>query len=176
MVQFDPNTAFGSVAINVIAAVIVAALLAMFAWVGGPLKWTVRGRHLRRLLLSGRQFIFVFNPLTGGAKIVTFEANGQIGKGHNPNEHSWRIRRGALEIFAADGEIYSRFVHDKGMGLLKHTNDPDTRSIHGQYFQPDFLHWAKAADQAAEDFGSPLDRASRRQVGKAYETTARHFE
>lgn len=158
MSAIDPSTPLGSIAVNVIAGLVVAVLLAGLAWVAGPLKWFIQNRRLKELLLSGRRFVFVFNPTTEKAKLVTFEADGKVGEGRNENEHTWKIAKGALEIFAADGKIYSRFRHDKASGHLKHTNDTDTRSIHGQYFQPDFLHWNKPAQQGAPADG-PASRA-----------------
>jgi hypothetical protein len=93
----------------------------------------------------------------GQAKVVTFLSGGEIGEGRNSNEDTWRIRRGALEVLAKDGKIYSRFVHDKKSGKLAHTNDPDTRSIHGQYMIPHFTPWPSIAEQAA-----PADAEKRR--------------
>lgn len=141
----DPSKAVGTVFLSVVAGVALVAVLAGRAWIVSPLKWWFAGRALKRILLSGRSFSFVFNPATGQAKLLTFLANGEIGEGQNTNEHSWRIHHGTLEIFAFDGLIYSRFVRDKKLGKLVHTNDPDTRSIHGQYMQPNFKPWPDAA-------------------------------
>jgi hypothetical protein len=146
---FNPTTATGSIAINIAGAVGAVTLLGFLAWLGGPLKWWVKGRALRQLLLNGRRFVFVFNPMHGQAKIVTFLSSGEIGEGRNSNENTWQIRRGALEILAQDSKIYSRFAHDKKNGKLAHTNDPDTRSIHGQYMIPHFTPWPSIAEQAA---------------------------
>lgn len=154
---FNPATATGSIAINIAGGVGAVLLLGMLAWLGGPLKWWSKGRALRQLLLNGRRFVFVFSPTHGQAKVVTFLSSGEIGEGKNSNENTWRIRRGVLEILAQDGEIYSRFTHDKKNGKLAHTNDPDTRSIHGQYMIPHFTPWPSIAEQAA-----PADASKRR--------------
>jgi hypothetical protein len=91
-------------------------------------------QRLRQLLLSGK-FNFVFNPTTGGSKQLTFLPNGDIGEGRNNNEHRWRIADGRLEILSADGAVYSRFVLLADNESLHHTNDPDTRSLRGQYIK-----------------------------------------
>jgi hypothetical protein len=149
MSAIDPNTTFGSIAVNVIATVIAATMLAGLAWVGGPLKWFVRNQRLRQLLHKDRHFVFVFNPIAGKAKLMTFLSDGAIGEGTNENENTWKVSKGALEIFASDGKLYSRFIHDKASGLLKHTNDTDTRSIHGQYLQPEFMTLRSAVQPGA---------------------------
>lgn len=146
---FNPATATGSIAVNIAGAVGAAFLLGILAWLAGPLRWWFKRRALRQLLLNDRRFVFVFNPTHGQAKIVTFLPNGEIGEGRNGNENTWRIRRGALEILAKDSKLYSRFVHDKTTGKLTHTNDPDTRSIHGQYMIPHFTPWPSIAEQCA---------------------------
>jgi len=135
-----------------------AAVLGVLGWSVGPLRWIVQNRRLRQLLLGGRRFVFVFNPTMGQRKIVTFLANGDIGEGRNNNEHTWRVRKGRLEIFALDGRLYSRFYYDKVSGRLKHTNDTDTRSIHGQYLKPDFMPWNTTAQQRAPADAAPPRR------------------
>ena len=145
----NPATAIGSITINIAGAVGAVFLLGILAWLGGPLRWWVKRRALRQLFLNDRRFVFVFNPTHGQAKIVTFLPNGEIGEGRNSNENTWRIRRGVLEIMAHDNKVYSRFVHDKSTGRLAHTNDPDTRSIHGQYMIPHFTPWPHIAEKTA---------------------------
>lgn len=91
--------------------------------------------HLSNIL-TNRTFLFVFNPSTGASKQLTFLSNGKIGSGQNANENTWQIRDGRVEILDSEGRIYSRFVLlDDGMSL-HHTNDPDTRSLRGQYMRP----------------------------------------
>lgn len=149
---FNPSTAIGSIAINIAGGVGAVLLLGFLAWLGGPLKWCFKGHALRQLLQNDRRFVFIFNPTHGQAKIITFLSSGDIGEGRNSNENTWRIRRGTLEILAQDGKIYSRFTHDKKNGKLAHTNDPDTRSIHGQYMIPHFTPWPSIAEQGAPEF------------------------
>ena len=128
-----------------LAAVLGALLLAGLAWLAGPLRWWAQNRAMHKLIGGGRRFRFVFNPDTQASKELTFLPDGSIGEGKNNQESSWRIRRGRVEIFAADGKVYSRFRHDRGSGLLRHTNDPDLRSIHGQYLQPKLVKVAPVA-------------------------------
>ena len=90
--------------------------------------------RLRDLLLNGR-FTFVFNPATGGNKPLTFLPNGDIGEGRNHQENRWRIADGRLEILHQDGGVYSRFILLSDGQSLHHTNDPDTRSLLGQYIK-----------------------------------------
>ena len=146
----DPSTPIGSVILNILASVGFVAIVAVVGWVTGPIKWWIAERALRQILLSGRRFIFVFNPTNNQTKVVTFLPNGDIGEGRNSNEHSWRIRRGKLEILAFDGKLYSRFVQDKKTGRIVHTNDADTRSIHGQFILPHFIPWENASKDQKE--------------------------
>lgn len=86
--------------------------------------------------LVGRRFNFVFNPVSGKSKILTFDSNGLIGEGRNGNESSWQIADGRLEIYNSDRMIYSRFIYSDGDQIFRHTNDPDLPSIKGQFFRP----------------------------------------
>ncbi len=144
----DPSTPLGSIISGVLATVIAAGVLAVLAWFAGPLRWFVQNRGLRQLISNGRRFHFTFNPTSGQSKTLTFLPSGEIGEGRNQNEHTWKIRRGLLEIFASDGAIYSRFRHDKESGQLRHTNDADLRSIHGQYLEPSLVRAPRQAEQA----------------------------
>ena len=85
--------------------------------------------------ILNRRFRFVFNPVLGASKNLTFKTNGAIGEGRNNNEHSWQTNNGRLEILDERGEIYSRFLMLPD-GRFQHTNDDDTQSIKGQYFEP----------------------------------------
>ena len=139
--SIDPNSTVGTIVVGVCVTLLSAGIIAVFAWFLGPLKWLIHSRRLRKLLKSGRHFRFVFNPGANKSKLVTFLADGEIGEGRNSNEHTWRIRRGVLLIFAHDEAIYSRFVYNPKTGRIEHTNDPDTRSILGQYFEPQYRKW-----------------------------------
>ena len=152
----DPSTPLGSVILNILASIGFVTIVAVVGWITGPIRWWMAGKTLRQILLSGRRFIFVFNPANSKSKVVTFLPNGEIGEGRNSNEDSWRIRRGKLEILAFDGKIYSRFVQDKKTGRIVHTNDSDTRSIHGQFILPHFIPWA----DASAGQGAPPDSAA----------------
>jgi hypothetical protein len=140
---FDPSTIIGAIFVGIIVSIGSMGIITILAWFLGPLKWFVQSRNLRKILLSGRRFHFVFNPGANKMKIVTFLPDGQIGEGHNSNECTWRIRRGKLEIFAFDGAIYSRVYYDRKTGRIVHTNDPDSRSVMGQYFEPQFKSWGQ---------------------------------
>lgn len=89
-------------------------------------------RQLRETILR-RRFRFVFNPKTGQNKVLTFLPDGKIGEGSNSNEAKWRIQNGRLEIYNGQDELYSRFILLGNLNTLHHTNDPDTKSIKGQY-------------------------------------------
>jgi len=83
----DPNIPIGSIAGNVVATILAAGILALLAWFVGPLKWLVLNRRLSQLILSGRPFLFVFNPVTGQSKIFTFKPNGEIGEEKSERAH-----------------------------------------------------------------------------------------
>jgi hypothetical protein len=133
-VQIAQDAISGTLA--TLAGALLLSIGALLAW---PFRWWVQGRSIRQLVANERRFNFVFNPAANMSKEITFLADGTIGQGRNDNEHSWRVRRGALEILASDGNIYSRFRHDRTHGMLKHTNDPELRSIPGQYMQARFV-------------------------------------
>ena len=129
---------------GVLSAVIAAVLIGAVAWLAWPFRWRRQGAAIRKLIADERRLNFVFNPNTKMAKEITFQANGSIGLGKNDNENTWRIRRGTLEIIASDQKIYSRFRYERATGHLRHTNDPELRSIPGQYMQPRLVRVAKA--------------------------------
>ena len=131
----DPSTFTGTVLGNTLAAVFAAVVLAAGAWLAGPLRWLVQNRKVKILVRGGRRFRFFYDPVAKASKVITFQPGGTIGDG-NQNEHSWRVRRGKLEILGADGKLYSRFQYDQQSGHLRHTNDTDCRSNQGQYIQP----------------------------------------
>lgn len=139
---FDPGKASGAILSQVIAAVLVILVLAALGWVFGPVKWWWGNRKIKRLV-HNRRFNFVFNPTNPSQqrKTVTFLPNGEIGEGHHDNEHSWSAKRGRLEIFGSDGQLYSRFRFDPETGRLVNTNEPELRSIRGQYFE---VVWERA--------------------------------
>src|SRR5690606_37042349 len=134
--QMDPTTIVQDAISGTVATVVGGLILAGIAWLAWPVRWQIQGRAIKNLIADERRFNFVFSPSSKMAKELTFLADGQIGEGRNENEHSWRIRRGALEILGSDAKIYSRFRFDRSHGVLKHTNDPELRSIPGQYIEP----------------------------------------
>ena len=134
----DPTKIAQDAISGTIATVVGGLVLAGIAWLTWPVRWQIQGRAIKNLIADERRFCFFFNPSGKRTKELTFLADGQIGQGQNDNEHSWRIRRGALEILGSDAKIYSRFRFDRSRGVFKHTNDPELRSIPGQYIEPRF--------------------------------------
>jgi hypothetical protein len=132
----DPNSTLGNVFLGVVASLIGVAILFALGWALGPFKWQWMNRWLLRHVNSGRKFRLIFNPAAGQDKIISFLPGGTIGEGKNENENRWRIRRGCLEIFAADGKLYSRFMRDGRSAVLRLTNDAECRSIHDQSIEP----------------------------------------
>ena len=147
--MIDPSTASGTLILNILAGIGLAAILTVFSWLLGPLKWPIQAFRLRKVILNGRRFRFFYNPETNKSKVVTFCPNGKVGEGRNHQENRWRIRKGKLEIFDQDEKLYSRFRHDPVTGRLIHTNDADTRSIMGQFFIPEW----KQSEKAEQDSG-----------------------
>ena len=91
---------------------------------------------LEQLLVS-RSYRLVFNPTSKAAKRIVFGPNGVIVEGNNRNEHQWRLSRKKLELLQLDGRVHSRFEYDADSDQWKHTNESDTRSIRGQYIEPE---------------------------------------
>ncbi|MCK9572783.1 MAG: hypothetical protein M0R20_00080 [Candidatus Omnitrophica bacterium] len=97
-------------------------------------------------LLINRKYRLIYNPKDGRSKEIGFGKYGKITEGQNDNEYSWHISSKRLEIFGADGKIYSRFRYDKDRQQFLHTNDSDTRSIQNQVIEPiqaGIIDWAK---------------------------------
>lgn len=116
-----------------LGGLLLVVFLAVVGALIGPFRWWRASRKIKSIL-RGRRFVFVFNPEGRRRKVVTFNADGTIGEGQNNNEHRWKVRRGRLEIYGADGVLYSSFRHDPVSGKLIHTNEPNTRSIRNQSF------------------------------------------
>lgn len=89
-----------------------------------------------REALVSQKYIFVYNPSNGRNKIVEFLASGDIGEGRNSNEWMWRIRNSKLEFLNKQNEVYSRFRWNRETGSFHHTNEPDTKSLRGQFLVP----------------------------------------
>ena len=99
------------------------------------LRLESQNTDLERTLLRTR-YKFVFNPALDRSKIITFLPNGMIGEGRNNNETTWQLSNDKVEIFDGSGKLYSRFGFLNDGRSLHHTNEPDTRSIRGQYMIP----------------------------------------
>ena len=143
----DPGTPEGAVFTGVFVGVITLVIGGIGGWFLGPLKWYYGNRRLKRFIRNHR-FFLVFNPDSPAKqrKLVTFQPNGLLGEGRNNNEYSWHTKRGCLEILGRDKIIYSRFRFAPSTGQLVHTNDEDTRSIRGQYFEVIWQRASKPAD------------------------------
>ncbi len=85
--------------------------------------------------LTSRRWTLVFNPASNKSKSITFLPDGTVGEGRNQNEYYWRLSGEKLELVQADGRVHSRFTFDPVASQWNHTNDPDTRSIRGQYIR-----------------------------------------
>jgi hypothetical protein len=93
------------------------------------------GEELKQLLLKNKFRLF-FDPRVSGmskTKIIRFGKEGQVSEGQNRNENSWRMDRHFLEFLNSKGQVYSRFYYSTIDRKFYHTNDPDTRSVKGQY-------------------------------------------
>jgi hypothetical protein len=88
-------------------------------------------------LLTSKPYRLFFNPQTKRSKRVVFSPDGFITEGNNRNEHKWQVTGNYLEIIQLDGAVHSRFTYDSEEDQFKHTNDPDTLSIKGQFIVPD---------------------------------------
>ena len=77
----DPVSWSGALFLQVVAGLLLAAVIAVIGWVFGPFKWFWRNTTLRKLVLTRREFILVYNPHSGASKTVVFFDNGQIGAG-----------------------------------------------------------------------------------------------
>jgi hypothetical protein len=134
----DPGSWPGALFLPVVTGLLSLAAIAVLGWGVGPFKWWWRSRTLRKLILRRREFVLVYNPQSGASKPIILLDGGQIGEGRNNNEDSWRIRRGCLEFLADDHEVFSRFKLDQARGRLSSTDDPDVRSLFGQYLLPQY--------------------------------------
>lgn len=142
----DPSTGAGTVFLSVVGTLISLAVVFVLGWAFGPFRWLYRTHRLKQILGLDRDYRLVFNPEADKSKIISFLSDGRIGGESNENENRWRICRGKLEIIAVDGKWYSRFILDPKTGKLECTNEPGTRSIHGQFIVP---QWKRP------DYGKP---------------------
>src|SRR5438552_2086781 len=129
----DPSSWPGTVFLQVVAGLLLLGVVAILGWPTGPFKWWWSSRKLRQFILKREEFVLVYNPSSGASKTVVFLDRGRIGSGTNNHEHTWRVRRGALEFLAADGKLWNRFRMDQTAGRLAGTTDWDVRALSGQY-------------------------------------------
>jgi len=100
-------------------------------------KIILDNHRIKKRLLT-RRYQLVYNPEAGKRKEITFSKDGEIIKGRNDNENTWRVALDKLELIDSDGKVHSRFTYKVDMDMFVHTNDPDTGSIRGQYIEPIF--------------------------------------
>ena len=132
----DPSSWPGTLFLQVVAGLVLLAVVAILGWLAGPFKWWWRSRRLRQFILKRQEFVLIYNPNSGASKTVVFLDGGRIGAGMNNNENTWRVRRGSLEFLAADGKLWNRFKIDQAGARLSGTTDSDVRSVFGQYLLP----------------------------------------
>lgn len=133
----DTFTFWQTVASGALSIVVGALIVAGGGYLLWPFRWRVQGKRIRTLIDRDREFIFTFEINPEQTKVVTFNADGTVGKGRNENEFLWRVRRGAFEILGQDNRLYSRFRFERGQNdVLKRTSDPDLRSKQGQSLRP----------------------------------------
>jgi hypothetical protein len=131
---------FGLSAGLVILPIVVSAVAVVFVlsrsaeWV----KWRREAIDLRAATIEPRLkepgWILNYNPkIQGGTKQISFNDDGSIGEGKNPNEHSWRLVGNKLEILNADGERQNLFQYDPSTDQFKSLGRAKAFNIEGQY-------------------------------------------
>lgn len=93
------------------------------------------GPNLKEMLIR-RKYRLIFNAKDGRNKEIGFALNGEISIGRNDNEYSWRICWKRLEIFGADGKLYSRFRYDGETDKFYLINGVHNRSLPNQIIEP----------------------------------------
>lgn len=93
----------------------------------------------KALVRSGWVLNFNFSH-PRGKKQIEFMPDGEIQKGKNNNETTWRLRDGFLELLNIKSQVHSRFIYVESENRFLHTNDEDTLSLKPQeiYFDPSF--------------------------------------
>lgn len=116
-----------SVPFGVLSIIVTISVISIKRYMGGP--------NLKKLLVC-RRYRLIFNAMNNRNKEIEFGSNGQITKGRNNNEFSWRISWGKLEILANDAKLYSRFRYDKETDKFYLIDGPHNRSLPNQVIEP----------------------------------------
>jgi hypothetical protein len=127
-----------------LAAALVLALLsslvalALIRWSDLD-KWRRETFALRQSTIARRLkepgWILNYNPkVPGKTKEISFENDGSIGEGRNPNEFKWKLSNNRqLEIYREEGKLHNKFAYDAATDQFKATQ-PDTKyKIEGQF-------------------------------------------
>ncbi|WMO15384.1 hypothetical protein [Pseudoalteromonas piscicida] len=119
--------------VKIILTLLIPSLIAGLYWL-----FTLRHRsgQILQVLQNRSLYLHFAGETQSQAKEITFENDGNIGKGKNHNETYWKVRFGKLKIFNQDKKLFSVFKWDQSVGQLKHTNDPSLPSVMGQFIVP----------------------------------------
>jgi len=97
-------------------------------------------KNIRKLILSKERTFNLYFREGVLPKTIQFLPNGKIenitGKNGKTNESSWKIKRGKLEIYNVQRELFNRFYYCHESKLLKSTNDPDIQTEYNQRIAP----------------------------------------
>lgn len=116
-----------------------AQILDIIETVRRKLDKKIRNEELEvETLLISNRWKLIYNPQTGQHKEIEFLDDGNVGKGKNDHETTWRVREGLLEILDSKGNIFSRFRYDRDDNEFLHTNDIDTLSKRNQLIRRSF--------------------------------------
>jgi hypothetical protein len=83
--------------------------------------------------LYTRPWVLSYNPANPkGRKNISFNEDGTIGEGRNPNECRWSYTNDHLDIWTKDNRLYNRFKYDPPSGRFHCTNDLDAIGVKAQ--------------------------------------------
>jgi hypothetical protein len=117
----------------------VGALVALALIRGSDLiKWQRETFALRQSTIERRLkepgWILNYNPkVPGKTKAISFEDDGSIGEGRNPNEFKWKLNKDRqLEMYSDDGHLFNKFAYDAATDQFKATQPNRKYKIEGQ--------------------------------------------
>lgn len=83
--------------------------------------------------LLTKQWVLNYNHTNPkGRKNISFNPDGTIGEGRNPNEYRWSYANDHLDIIKQDNQLQNRFRYDAHEGKFICTNDLDAKGTHHQ--------------------------------------------